>query len=75
MSVKAHLVHWGQERGDNHEHEPPPVPATFGPPPEPGNGMPPPRLADTIWVTDASGDVLVGPRSPLPTDGTRRHYR
>ncbi|HAU8264207.1 TPA: two-component system sensor histidine kinase BaeS [Kluyvera intermedia] len=61
----------GQERGDNHEHEPPPGPPP-GPPPEPGNGMPPHGWRTQFWVTDASGDVLVGPRSPLPTDGTRR---
>jgi len=61
----------GQERGDNHEHESPPGPPP-GPPPEPGNGMPPHGWRTQFWGTDASGDVLVGPRSPLPTDGTRR---
>ncbi|MCL5498629.1 two-component system, OmpR family, sensor histidine kinase BaeS [Phytobacter palmae] len=57
----------GPEHGDNHQHEPPP-----GPPPEPGNGMPPHGWRTQFWVTDASGEVLVGPRSPLPADGTRR---
>ncbi|PXW62425.1 two-component system sensor histidine kinase BaeS [Grimontella sp. AG753] len=57
----------GPEHGDNHEHEPPP-----GPPPEPGNGMPPHGWRTQFWVTDASAEVLVGPRSPVPPDGTRR---
>lgn len=61
----------GPERdNDGPPHEPPPPPP--GPPPEPGNGMPPHGWRTQFWVTDASADVLVGPRAPVPPDGTRR---
>ena len=55
---------------DGSDRDPPPGPP--GPPPEPGNGMPPHGWRTQFWVTDASGDVLVGPRGPVPPDGTRR---
>lgn len=63
------------ERDNEHnengsDRDPPPGPP--GPPPEPGNGMPPHGWRTQFWVTDASGDVLVGPRGPVPPDGTRR---
>ena len=38
----------------------------------PGPGMPPHGWRTQFWVTDQSGDVLVGPRSPIPKEGTRR---
>lgn len=38
----------------------------------PGPGMPPHGWRTQFWVTDQSGDVLVGPRSPVPKEGTRR---
>ena len=34
--------------------------------------MPPHGWRTQFWVTDQSGDVLVGPRSPIPKEGTRR---
>jgi len=38
----------------------------------PGPGMPPHGWRTQFWVTDQGGDVLVGPRSPIPKEGTRR---
>ncbi|WP_313112254.1 two-component system sensor histidine kinase BaeS [Pseudescherichia sp.] len=38
----------------------------------PGPGMPPHGWRTQFWVTDQRGDVLVGPRSPIPKEGTRR---
>lgn len=49
-----------------------------GPRPEsgPGSGykpgIPPPGWRTQFWVTDRNQSVLVGPRAPVPTDGTRR---
>ncbi|MGK9172913.1 two-component system sensor histidine kinase BaeS [Yokenella regensburgei] len=43
-----------------------------GPPPGPGNGMPPHGWRTQFWVTDAEHNVLVGPRAPVPSDGSRR---
>ncbi len=40
---------------------------------KPGPGMPP-RLAHAIWVVDQNNKVLVGPRAPVPPDGTAAHY-
>ena len=55
------------EHSDGHDnHQPPPGP------PGPGNGMPPHGWRTQFWVTDSAGDVLVGPRAPVPPDGTRR---
>ncbi|XTZ39789.1 two-component system sensor histidine kinase BaeS [Salmonella enterica] len=40
------------------------------PPPPPG--MPPHGWRTLFWVIDQNKKVLVGPRAPLPADGTRR---
>lgn len=37
-----------------------------------GPGMPPHGWRTQFWVVDQSARVLVGPRSPVPPDGTRR---
>jgi len=48
------------------------------PPPGPrherghGPGMPPPGWRTQFWVVDQERQVLVGPRGPVPSDGTRR---
>lgn len=48
---------------DEREREPRPP----GPP-----GMPPHGWRTQFWVTDQTDNVLVGPRAPVPTEGTRR---
>lgn len=37
-----------------------------------GPGMPPPGWRTQFWVVDQDQRVLVGPRAPVPSDGTRR---
>lgn len=39
---------------------------------KPGPGMPPHGWRTQFWVVDQNGRVLVGPRGPVPHDGTRR---
>ncbi|MED9730315.1 two-component system sensor histidine kinase BaeS [Escherichia marmotae] len=39
---------------------------------KPGPGMPPHGWRTQFWVVDQNNKVLVGPRSPIPPDGTRR---
>ena len=41
----------------------------------PGPGMPPHGWRTQFWVVDERGAVLVGPRAPVPPDGTRREIR
>lgn len=48
---------------DNDEHQPP------GPP---GPSMPPHGWRTQFWVVDQREKVLVGPREPVPHDGSRR---
>ena len=43
-----------------------------GPGPDRGPGMPPPGWRTQFWVVDQDQNVLVGPRAPVPSDGTRR---
>lgn len=43
-----------------------------GGPPGPGPGMPPHGWRTQFWVVDQNAKVMVGPRSPIPPDGTRR---
>ncbi|WHP29911.1 two-component system sensor histidine kinase BaeS [Trabulsiella odontotermitis] len=38
----------------------------------PGPGMPPHGWRTQFWVVDQDAHVLVGPRAPVPPDGTRR---
>lgn len=38
----------------------------------PGPGMPPHGWRTQFWVIDQDAHVLVGPRAPVPPDGTRR---
>ncbi|KFB98416.1 sensory histidine kinase [Trabulsiella guamensis ATCC 49490] len=38
----------------------------------PGPGMPPHGWRTQFWVVDQDAHVLVGPRAPIPPDGTRR---
>ncbi|MBV8043000.1 two-component system sensor histidine kinase BaeS [Pluralibacter sp.] len=38
----------------------------------PGPGMPPHGWRTQFWVVDQNALVLVGPRAPVPADGTRR---
>ncbi|HFZ8994114.1 TPA: two-component system sensor histidine kinase BaeS [Citrobacter freundii] len=42
---------------------------------QPGPGMPPHGWRTQFWVVDQNGKVLVGPRGPVPSDGTRRPVR
>lgn len=59
---------------ENDDDRPPPP----GPHPERrpgadrGPGMPPPGWRTQFWVVDQDQKVLVGPRAPVPTDGTHR---
>ena len=59
---------------ENDDGRPPP----HGPRPEGGPGrdrgpgMPPPGWRTQFWVVDQDQKVLVGPRAPVPSDGTRR---
>ncbi len=39
---------------------------------KPGPGMPPHGWRTQFWVVDQNNKVLVGPRAPIPPDGTRR---
>lgn len=39
---------------------------------KPGPGMPPHGWRTQFWVVDQNNKVLVGPRAPVPPDGTRR---
>lgn len=39
---------------------------------KPGPGMPPHGWRTQFWVIDQNNKVLVGPRAPIPPDGTRR---
>ncbi|VFS06585.1 signal transduction histidine-protein kinase BaeS [Citrobacter koseri] len=39
---------------------------------KPGPGMPPHGWRTQFWVVDQHANVLVGPRAPVPRDGTRR---
>ncbi len=62
---------------DNDER-PPGGPGPHGEPgPMPGPGprpdMPPHGWRTQFWVVDQQGRVLVGPRAPVPQDGTRRN--
>ncbi|MGR7204597.1 envelope stress sensor histidine kinase BaeS, partial [Klebsiella aerogenes] len=62
---------------DNDER-PPGGPGPHGEPgPMPGPGprpdMPPHGWRTQFWVADQQGRVLVGPRAPVPQDGTRRN--
>lgn len=54
------------EHDNNDEHRPP------GPPGPPGPSMPPHGWRTQFWVVDQRDHVLVGPREPVPPDGTRR---
>jgi len=54
---------------ENDEHQPPRPP---GPPGPPGPSMPPHGWRTQFWVVDQHAKVLVGPREPVPHDGTRR---
>ncbi|UXY12596.1 two-component system sensor histidine kinase BaeS [Kosakonia sp. ML.JS2a] len=65
--------------GPGMDHEMPPRPdgepeREPGPPGPPGGppGMPPHGWRTLFWVVDQQSQVLVGPRSPVPEDGTRR---
>lgn len=42
---------------------------------KPGPGMPPHGWRTQFWVVDQNATVLVGPRGPIPHDGTRRPIR
>lgn len=66
----------GQGPGPDGEHGPGPGPDR-GPPPDngprgPGPDIPPHGWRTMFWVVDQKGRVLVGPREPVPEDGTRR---
>lgn len=39
---------------------------------KPGPGMPPHGWRTQFWVVNQNNKVLVGPRAPIPPDGTRR---
>ncbi|KNC09884.1 histidine kinase [Klebsiella sp. RIT-PI-d] len=52
--------------GEDHPHP------GGGPDREPGPGMPPHGWRTQFWVIDQQQQVLVGPRAPVPPDGTRR---
>ncbi len=56
---------------DDEDH---PHPGGSGPGPgeDPGPGMPPHGWRTQFWVVDQQQQVLVGPRAPVPPDGTRR---
>lgn len=51
---------------DNDDRQPP------GPPGPPGPSMPPHGWRTQFWVVDQRAHVLVGPREPVPPDGSRR---
>ncbi|WP_312950527.1 two-component system sensor histidine kinase BaeS [Superficieibacter sp.] len=57
---------------EHDEDEHPGGPRGPGGPGEPGPGMPPHGWRTQFWVVDQQQQVLVGPRSPVPPDGTRR---
>jgi len=44
----------------------------YGQGPDRGPGMPPPGWRTQFWVIDQDRKVLVGPRAPVPSDGSRR---
>ncbi|MFY2736536.1 two-component system sensor histidine kinase BaeS [Pseudocitrobacter sp. RIT415] len=54
------------EHDNSDDHRPP------GPPGPPGPSMPPHGWRTQFWVVDQRERVLVGPREPVPPDGTRR---
>lgn len=63
------------ERDDDRHGGPPPQGMEHDgsrPPPPPGPGMPPHGWRTQFWVIDQNNKVLVGPPSPVPTDGSRR---
>ncbi|WES66758.1 two-component system sensor histidine kinase BaeS [Superficieibacter sp. HKU1] len=60
------------ERDDeDHPHPGGPGPGP-GPENDPRPGMPPHGWRTQFWVVDQQQQVLVGPRAPVPPDGTRR---
>lgn len=63
------------EHENDDDRPPPPGPHPErgrGPGADRGPGMPPPGWRTQFWVVDQDQNVLVGPRSPVPPDGTRR---
>ncbi|MGY5956290.1 two-component system sensor histidine kinase BaeS [Kosakonia sp. BK9b] len=60
--------------GGERDRDMPPVPEgePEREPGPPGPGMPPPGWRTRFWVVDLDNNVLVGPRSPVPDDGTRK---